>query len=298
VAALHSEATTLETWLRLVLARTPLDGPLVLLSTVHRIKGREWGHVVIFGASRGLFPHRLGNDEEDERRVFHVALTRARTQVVTLADAESPSIFLAELDGSRIRASSRPVTNRGNANLDAEKSHRSSNGTDTGRLAQGPQGGRGSGRRRAGAPRQVGLPAVEAILGLVVEDRGSIGTIVQITTAVAVLSIGAVTIEVAFGSDVRVNGKSVTLVAPAVGPTGGRAGTTNVEEALRTWRLAVARKEAVPAYVILKDTDLAAIAERDPRTLADLANCRGIGQIRLERWGDEILGVLDAARSG
>ena len=60
----------------------------------------------------------------------------------------------------------------------------------------------------------------------------------------------------------------------------------------------MARKEAVPAYVILKDTDLAAIAERDPRTLADLANCRGIGQIRLERWGDEILAVLDAARSG
>ena len=43
------------------------------------IKGREWGHVIVFGASRGLFPHRLGDDEEGERRVFHVALTRART---------------------------------------------------------------------------------------------------------------------------------------------------------------------------------------------------------------------------
>jgi hypothetical protein len=71
-------------------------------------------------------------------------------------------------------------------------------------------------------------------------------------------------------------------------------GTTNVEEALRTWRPAMARKEAVPAYVILKDTELAAIAGRDPRTLAELASCRGIGQIRLERWGDEILAVLDA----
>ncbi len=297
VAALHPGATTFETWLRQVLGRTPLNGPLVLLSTVHRIKGREWGHVVIFGASQGLLPHRLGNDEEDERRVFHVALTRARTQVVALADAEAPSMFLAELDGSRVRASSRRATDKGAANVDAKSSDRSSNGTAPARLTQGPRGERRSGRRSADAPRQVGLPTVEATLGLVVEDRGSIGTIVEITAAVAVLSIGAVTIEVAFGSDVRVNGKSVTLVGPAGGPIGGMAGTAKGEEALRTWRLAMARKEAVPAYVILKDTDLAAIAERDPRTLADLANCRGIGQIRLERWGDEILAVLDAVRT-
>jgi DNA helicase-2/ATP-dependent DNA helicase PcrA len=297
VAALHPEVTTFETWLREVLARTPLNGPSVLLSTVHRIKGREWGHVVIFGASRGLFPHRLGNDEEGERRVFHVALTRARTQVVALADAEAPSIFLAELDGSRVRASP-SATNLGNANPDAGKSQRPSNGTGPGRKGPGARGGRGGGRRSAGAPREVRLPTVEATLGLVVEDRGSIGTIIEITAAAAVLSIGAARIKVALGSDVRVDGKSVTLVGPAAGVTGGMAGTTNGEQALRTWRSAMAHQDAVPAYVILKDTDLVAIAERDPRTLADLANCRGIGQIRLERWGDEILAILDAARSG
>jgi superfamily II DNA helicase RecQ len=76
------------------------------------------------------------------------------------------------------------------------------------------------------------------------------------------------------------------------------AGTTNVEEALRTWGSAMARKEEVPAYIILKDTELAAIAERNPLTLAGLAGCRGIGQRRLELWGDEILAVLDAGRSG
>ena len=102
----------------------------------------------------------------------------------------------------------------------------------------------------------------------------------------------------ALGSDVRVDGRSVTLVGPAVGLVGGKAGTTTVEEALRAWRAAMASKEAVPAYVILKDAELAAIADRDPRTLAELAKCRGMGQIRLERWGDEILAILDAARSG
>jgi hypothetical protein len=264
VAALHGHVATFETWLREVLSRTPLNGPLVLLSTVHRIKGREWGHVVIFDVSQGLFPHRLANDEEGERRVFHVALTRARSQVVVLADTEAPSMFLAELDGSR---------------------------------TPGPGGGRRNGRGKAGG-REVRLPRVEATLGLAVEDRGNTGTIVEITAAAAVLSVGAVRIKVALGSDVRVNGKSVTLVGPAGGLEGGKAATTPVEEALRTWRWAMASKDAVPAYVILKDIELAAIAYRDPRTLAELADCRGIGQIRLERWGDEILAVLDAARSG
>ena len=101
VAALHPEASTFEAWLRGVLARPAAEGPAVLLSTVHRIKGKEWGNVIVFGASEGLFPHRLSDDEEGERRVFHVALTRARTRVAVLADADAPSPFLGELDGSR-----------------------------------------------------------------------------------------------------------------------------------------------------------------------------------------------------
>jgi DNA helicase-2/ATP-dependent DNA helicase PcrA len=292
VAALHPEITTFETWLRQALTKSSLTGPLVLLSTVHRIKGREWGHVVIFDASQGLFPHRLGNDEEGERRVFHVALTRARSQVVVLADAEAPSIFLAELDGCSVRDSSRR-----NVDPYSELRHRPSNGSGRSRLTPRPGQGRVNGRRKDGARREVRLPTVEVTLGLVVEDRGNIGTIVEITAAAAVLSVGAVRIKVAFGADVRVNGKSVTLVGPGVGPEGSKAGTTAAEEALRTWRGAIASKETVPAYVILKDIELAAIADRDPRTLAELAKCRGIGQIRLERYGDDILAVLDAARS-
>ena len=50
-----------------------LDG--VVLSTIHRVKGREWPHVVLHEASAGLLPHRLAVDVEEERRVFHVGLT-------------------------------------------------------------------------------------------------------------------------------------------------------------------------------------------------------------------------------
>ena len=68
------------------------------------------------------------------------------------------------------------------------------------------------------------------------------------------------------------------------------------EAALRSWRSAAASQEKVPAYVILKDAELAAVAARDPRTLAELATCRGMGPIRLERRGDEILAILATAR--
>ncbi len=60
VAALHPEAATFEHWLRSVLSRPPTEGPAVLLSTVHRIKGKEWGHVIVFGATRGLLPAPVG----------------------------------------------------------------------------------------------------------------------------------------------------------------------------------------------------------------------------------------------
>ncbi len=138
---------------------------------------------------------------------------------------------------------------------------------------------------------EVRLPTAEAVVGLMVEYRGSVGTVVEVDSSVAVLSLGSVTLKVALGSDVRVEGQSVTLVGrPASGPT-------VAEEALRTWRSAMASQDAVPAYVILKDAELVGIAERDPRTLAQLAACRGMGPVRLERWGDEILAALDGARA-
>jgi DNA helicase-2/ATP-dependent DNA helicase PcrA len=281
VAALHPDVASFEPWLREVLSRTASEGPSVLLSTIHRIKGREWDHVIIFDASRGLFPHRLGNDEEGERRVFHVALTRARSQVVALADADAPSIFLSELDGTRVRPSPASVDDaRGGA-----PDPRATANTRTRRAATKGKGSR--------VFAEVTLPKVEAVPGLVVDDRGTVGTVIEVTAEAAILSTGAVRVKVALGTDVRVDGRTVTLVAP-----GSVAAGAEAEKALRAWRSALASQEAVPAYVILKDAELAGIAARDPATLAELAACRGMGQIRLERWGDEILAVLDTARAG
>ena len=69
----------------------------VHLATVHRVKGQEWPHVVVYDASDGLFPHSLATDVEEERRLFHVAVTRCSTTVTVVADTRRPSPFIEEL---------------------------------------------------------------------------------------------------------------------------------------------------------------------------------------------------------
>lgn len=80
----------------------------VTVSTVHRVKGREWDGVVLVGVRAGLVPHRLCDDVEEERRVLHVALTRARRRLILLADPDRPSPLLPELLGTVRPASADP----------------------------------------------------------------------------------------------------------------------------------------------------------------------------------------------
>lgn len=63
----------------------------VLLLTAHNAKGLEFPVVVIAGLEEGLFPHGSALDDpaelEEERRLFYVALTRARDRVLLTAAA-------------------------------------------------------------------------------------------------------------------------------------------------------------------------------------------------------------------
>jgi DNA helicase-2/ATP-dependent DNA helicase PcrA len=67
---------------------------------------------------------------------------------------------------------------------------------------------------------------------------------------------------------------------------------TPAVQALREWRLARARAEEVPAYVVFNDRTLAELVLRTPRTLAELATVPGIGPAKLERYGPELLARL------
>ncbi len=200
-------------------------------------------------------------------------------------------MFLAELDGSRVRPAPAAPSRSGTVTHGGGEGR--AGGSRTDRRHKGGANGRPAKARIPAVFADVQLPRVEATIGLLVEDRGSVGAVVELTEEAAILSMGAVRLRVSFGSDVRIDGHSVTLVGPGQGTTAG----SEAEKALRTWRSEMASHDAVPAYVILKDAELVGIAARDPSTLAELAKCRGIGQIRLERWGDEILAVLEAARS-
>jgi DNA helicase-2/ATP-dependent DNA helicase PcrA len=67
---------------------------------------------------------------------------------------------------------------------------------------------------------------------------------------------------------------------------------TPAVQALREWRLARARAEEVPAYVVFNDRTLAELVARTPRTIAELAAVPGIGPAKLERYGPELLEQL------
>jgi DNA helicase-2/ATP-dependent DNA helicase PcrA len=95
LAALHDDPTSFEGWLRdhLAIKRSPSG---VVLSTVHRVKGQEWPDVIVHLADAEQYPHRLADDVEEERRLFHVAITRAITKA-TITTGPRPSPFVAEL---------------------------------------------------------------------------------------------------------------------------------------------------------------------------------------------------------
>ena len=96
LARLHPEVPGFEQWLRDTLGR-PWSSGGVVLATVHRVKGQEWPVVVVHQADADQYPHRLATDEEEEeRRLFHVAVTRT-SESVTVVSGPSPSPFIAEL---------------------------------------------------------------------------------------------------------------------------------------------------------------------------------------------------------
>jgi ATP-dependent DNA helicase RecQ len=68
-----------------------------------------------------------------------------------------------------------------------------------------------------------------------------------------------------------------------------------LQAALRAWRADIARQRSVPAYVVLHDSTIDGIAAARPSTLNELRNIPGIGDKKLEHYGDELLALVRAA---
>ena len=86
----------------------------VILSTIHQAKGLEWDVVFIINLSSGQFPNERAMREKDgieeERRLFYVAITRAKTHLfITYSESggfgnlfSGPSLFIGELNSKSL----------------------------------------------------------------------------------------------------------------------------------------------------------------------------------------------------
>jgi hypothetical protein len=275
LAALHPDPATFGRWLTDRL-RAPGDPDGVVLSTVHRVKGMEWDHVVVFAANAGLFPHRLSDDVEEERRVFHVAVTRCRRSVDVIADGSRTSGFVDELARPAEARGAAPTTDH---DVPAEVTART--------------------RAGGGHVAEPGL-AVTVAGGL----RGRVVAVARDGARVEVDDEGlTLSLWVPFGQPVTVGGRRSTL-GPAPRTTRpaspGRLvdldDTAPVDdvlyEALRQWRARIAAESGVPAYLVFHDRHLQVLAGRKPRSIRELASCPGVGPTKLERYADDLLDLI------
>jgi ATP-dependent DNA helicase RecQ len=87
------------------------------------------------------------------------------------------------------------------------------------------------------------------------------------------------------------------------GPTSGKKhwssedlelepGDQRLFEALRACRSEIARDEKLPAYIVFSDRTLAELARRRPRSLVAFSDVRGVGDAKLERYGEKFLAVI------
>ncbi len=254
--------------------RVPGEATGVTLSTVHRVKGMEWPTVVVFAANQGLFPHRLADDQEEERRVFHVAITRCQRSLHVISDQARTSPFVEEL----ARTTSAGATEPG----------RRAEPVPNDELTTAAPSFLPDGRLRAAVGVQVTLPG--GLAGRICK-LGRHHVVVELDEEEGERPV----VRIAHGAQVQVAGNRRVL-GPATGP--GTRGVDRPEpddalfEALRAWRSKVAARNGVPAYLVFHDRHLQVLAGRKPTTLTELGACPGIGPAKLERYGDDLLDLV------
>ncbi|HEY6015101.1 MAG TPA: ATP-dependent DNA helicase UvrD2 [Candidatus Limnocylindrales bacterium] len=81
---------------------------------------------------------------------------------------------------------------------------------------------------------------------------------------------------------------SQTSRPPRVDP----AERSPLSNALRSWRTERARADQVAPFIVFHDTTIEAIAASRPRSIAELRRVPGVGPTKLDRYGEEIIGVV------
>ncbi len=252
LGALGPEPGSFEPWLREQLS-VPSSPDGVTLSSVHRAKGLEWDHVLVFGADSGSMPHALSDDIEEERRVFHVAITRGRESVTVLSDKDRQSRFLAELEGKA------PV------------------------VADAPESKPPPRRARR---EDVGLSVSPG--DLISVPGGHEGVVIEIEANGVLVRLGEGGAEmlISWGERISRDGRTGELAH------GLDTDASELVDRLKAWRLERARSQGVPAFVVFNDRTLEAIVSARPSSPEDLLEVPGIGPAKLEAYGDDLLDLL------
>ena len=88
--------------------------------------------------------------------------------------------------------------------------------------------------------------------------------------------------------------RSVHIVPEVRPPTSlsSSASSGGLLEALQLWRRERAKADGVPAYVVAHDAMLATIAAERPASLAALRRIKGMGPVKLDTYGSEILDIV------
>jgi ATP-dependent DNA helicase RecQ len=75
-------------------------------------------------------------------------------------------------------------------------------------------------------------------------------------------------------------------------------GDVELRRYLQEWRRETARKEGIPAFVVMHDSSLDDLCLVEPQTLSELRKVSGFGQKKAEAYGEQILEALRKFREG
>ncbi len=128
-------------------------------------------------------------------------------------------------------------------------------------------------------------------LGVVAVDAAPFNTL-HLADAARPILLGEQSVQMKVGADKTTSAPRKRRADVADDGTPLSLAERDCLDALKAWRGEVARSHNLPAYVIFHDSTLRAIAQRSPRSEADLDGIPGLGQKKREAYGAEVLRVV------
>ncbi|MBI2138711.1 HRDC domain-containing protein, partial [Candidatus Woesearchaeota archaeon] len=256
-----------------------LQGDDVTLATIHAIKGLEAHTVFVMGCTPYNFPCRGSehpgieminveeyDQEEEERRLLYVAMSRAKKEMYLTYASKTPTSFITdsmmELLGEEISGMDGGI----------------------GESTQGKYGYSNEKKKYNFFPQKDSW--IKSNLNPSFPKENGV------KTKVNPLSLGETGLgknglgKNGLGKNGLGNNDVKTNVNSSVSKDNG------VISRLKKWRSTLNREQGVPAYVIMHDRTIIDLAMKMPLTLGELDGVIGIGPAKIAKFGEELLDVI------